>query len=247
MSVYTRVSRRTQVPQQTSSERVLDRLAQYTNQSILDELRRVAGKIGTQALKRSDFEKHARCSYTLLKQRFGGLNAALRAAGLTGQDFHRNVSDEELLQELARIWDLVLAHEGRRPFHRDLVTYKSKFSRHPYYRRWGSWIKACEALLEWKGNTGEISNRTSSETSTGKLPTRLPRRKRTIPLRIRYAILLRNRFTCKLCGRSPSSSPGVVVHVDHMIPESKGGTLDQTNLRCVCEECNLGKADLLDF
>lgn len=233
--------------QQTPSERVLDRLADYSNQSLLGELRRVAGVVGTQALTRSDIEKHAKCSYGLLKQRFGGLHAALRAAGLTAKDLQRNVSDEEMLRELARIWDLVLTHEGRRPFHRDLVKYESKFSRAPYYRRWGSWIKACEALLEWEGKPGEISSHIPGDTDTQNPPTRLPRRKRAISLRVRYAIFLRDRFTCKLCGRSPSSSPGLVVNVDHIIPESKGGTLDPSNLRCVCEDCNLGKGDLFEF
>jgi hypothetical protein len=233
--------------QQTPSERVLDRLADYSNQSLLEELQRVADVIGTQALTRSDIEKHARCSYTTLKQRFGGLHAALKAAGLTGQDIRRNVSDEELLRELARIWDLVLTHEGRRPFHRDLIKYKSKLSRHPYYRRWGSWIKACEALLEWEGKASEVSSAAPTNTDTEKPLARLSRRKRAIPLRVRYAIFLRDRFTCKLCGRCPSSSPCVVVHVDHIVPESKGGTLDPSNLRCVCEECNLGKGDLLEF
>jgi Homing endonuclease associated repeat len=120
------------------SHRVLDRLSDYSNESLLRELRRIASAVGSTTLTLDDIEQHGRCSYALLKQRFGGLSGALKAAGLSAKSFHRNVSDDELLGELARIWDLVLTREGRRPYKDDLVKYKSKFSQGPYYRRWGS-------------------------------------------------------------------------------------------------------------
>src|ERR1700693_6226145 len=116
--------------------RVLDRLADYSDESLLKELRRIASAIGRPFLTLEDVEKHACCRYTLLKQRFGGLTPALKAAGLNAKEFHCNVTDDDLLRELARIWDLVLTHEGRRPYKDDLVKYKSKYSQGPYYRRW---------------------------------------------------------------------------------------------------------------
>ena len=184
-----------------------------------------------------EFEVEARCSYAVLKKRFGGLRSALRLAGLESGDFHRDVSDEELLRELARIWDFVLAKEGRRPFRDDLAKYSSRFSPGPYYRRWGSWIRACEALLAWEEKPNpdepiEVSNLPSIE---------IKKVKRPIPLRIRYAILMRDHFKCQVCGRSPATSPGVEVDVDHIVPESKGGTRDHSNLRVLCKECNIGK------
>ncbi len=217
-------------------DRILDRLSDYSDESLLNELRRVAKDIGKTSLTLEDFEKYGRCSYAILKQRFGGLRAAQKAAGLSAEDFHRNVPDDELLGELARIWDLVLTHEGRRPYKDDLVKYKSKFSQGPYYRRWKSWIKACEAMLDWEATNAPkaISAKVESER-----PHRsTPKRKRPIPLRIRYAILLRDHWTCKICGRS---SPSVEVDVDHIISEFDGGTLEPANLRCLCRDCNLGK------
>jgi hypothetical protein len=205
----------------------------------------VAGIVGRRSLTLADIENHARFSYALLKQRFGGLNAVLKSATLSEKNFHRNVSDEDLLRELARIWDLALTHEGRRPYKDDLVKYKSRFSQGPYYRRWGSWIKACEPLLDWDANSSNPVTR--HVTASEKPALRSPHRKRAIPLRIRYAILLRDRFTCQLCGRSPSADRGVVVNVDHILPESKGGTLDPSNLRCVCEDCNLGKGNIVEW
>jgi hypothetical protein len=222
-----------------NSQRVLDRLTDYSDESFLNELRRIANIVGRTSLTVEDVEQHGRCSYALLKQRFGGLTRAQKAAGLASRSFHRNVCDDELLTELARIWDLVLRHEGRRLYKDDLAKYKSKYSQGPYYRRWGSWIRACEALLDWEPKT----NDNTAQDGAGEVTPLRPaaRRKRPIPLRIRYAILLRDRYTCRLCGRSPSSTPGLEVDVDHVVSEADGGSLDPSNLRCLCKPCNLGK------
>jgi len=218
---------------------VLDRLADYSEHSLLDELRRIANTLGRNSLTIRDIEKHGRCSYALLKLRFGGLRRAINAAGLGENDFHRNVSDDELLRELARIWDVVLTREGRRPYKDDLVKYGSRFSQGPYYRRWGSWIRACEALLDWEDKPADHRAQVGDEGTPPSQPR--PRLKRAIPLKIRYSILLRDRFTCQLCGKSPSSSPGLEVDVDHVKSEADGGMLEPSNLRCLCKPCNLGK------
>jgi hypothetical protein len=225
--------------QNPKARRVLDRLADYSDESLLSELRRVAGIVGRNCVTLRDIETHGRCSYEVIKQRFGGLRAALSTAGIGSEEFHRNVSDDDLPRELARVWDMVLTHEGRRPHRRDMAKYKARFSEGPYYRRWGSWIRACEAVLEWEPKEGsEI--RQEANTSGASIHTE-SRRKRPIPLRIRYAILLRDRFTCQICGRSPSSTLGLQVDVDHIMSDKDGGTLDHSNLRCLCQDCNVGK------
>ena len=56
---------------------------------------------------------------------------------------------------------------------------------------------------------------------------------------IRYNILQRDEFRCVLCGRS--SIDGAKLHVDHIIPLSKGGYTEYNNLRTLCAECNHGK------
>ena len=62
--------------------------------------------------------------------------------------------------------------------------------------------------------------------------------------RLRYQIMRRDGFRCQLCGASQAD--GVKLHVDHIIPISKGGTSDERNLRTLCDRCNLGKGDLLE-
>ena len=61
---------------------------------------------------------------------------------------------------------------------------------------------------------------------------------------LRYDIMKRDGFRCQLCGRSQAD--GVKLHVDHIKPVSKGGKTIPSNLRTLCEQCNLGKKDKYD-
>ena len=47
---------------------------------------------------------------------------------------------------------------------------------------------------------------------------------------------------CAMCGRTPLRD-GVVLVVDHKIPQSWGGSNELENLQPLCEECNAGKRD----
>jgi 5-methylcytosine-specific restriction endonuclease McrA len=67
--------------------------------------------------------------------------------------------------------------------------------------------------------------------------------KREISERLRFRILMRDGFSCKSCGRSPVKELGVELHVDHIIPWSKGGETVPDNLETKCEKCNLGKGN----
>lgn len=63
----------------------------------------------------------------------------------------------------------------------------------------------------------------------------------------RYIALKATNGSCRVCGRNPRDH-GVVLHVDHRKPRSKYPhlALDQTNLRVLCEDCNVGKSDRED-
>lgn len=68
--------------------------------------------------------------------------------------------------------------------------------------------------------------------------------RRAMTQSLRYDILKRDHFKCVLCGRS--AEDGVKLHVDHIIPVSKGGKTVPSNLRTLCEDCNFGKRDKYD-
>ncbi|MBM3581177.1 MAG: HNH endonuclease [Alphaproteobacteria bacterium] len=58
-------------------------------------------------------------------------------------------------------------------------------------------------------------------------------------------MLKRDDFRCRACGANPPTSPGLRLHVDHIVPWSKGGETIMDNLQTLCERCNLGKSNTL--
>jgi 5-methylcytosine-specific restriction endonuclease McrA len=75
---------------------------------------------------------------------------------------------------------------------------------------------------------------TSKNTSTSK-------KKSTVPPGLRYEVLKRDGGRCVLCGNSKKE--GVKLHVDHILPRSKGGKDTLDNLQTLCQPCNLGKGN----
>ncbi len=61
---------------------------------------------------------------------------------------------------------------------------------------------------------------------------------------IRYNVLKRDNYTCKICGAK--ASDGAKLHVDHIIPVSKGGKTVMSNLQTLCDRCNMGKSNKMD-
>lgn len=67
-----------------------------------------------------------------------------------------------------------------------------------------------------------------------------PRMRPPLSPETRFAVLERDEFTCRYCGRA---APDVELHIDHVKPVSKGGTNALDNLVTACADCNLGKSD----
>ena len=61
---------------------------------------------------------------------------------------------------------------------------------------------------------------------------------------MRYEILRRDNFRCQLCGST--AQDGVKLHIDHIVPVSKGGHTTPENLRVLCDRCNFGKRDKIE-
>jgi hypothetical protein len=57
-----------------------------------------------------------------------------------------------------------------------------------------------------------------------------------------YQVLARDNWTCCSCHRS-TREHSIVLHVDHIVPRSRGGKDDITNLQTLCMKCNLGKSN----
>ena len=66
-------------------------------------------------------------------------------------------------------------------------------------------------------------------------------RRRKISDTTRYAVLERAGFKCQCCGSKPLKNNDVVLHIDHVIPHSLGGSDSIDNLQVLCDKCNLSK------
>jgi len=65
--------------------------------------------------------------------------------------------------------------------------------------------------------------------------------KERIPLNLRRRVIERDGLHCVYCDDDLSNAE---IHMDHVIPESKGGTTDYNNLQVTCRKCNLAKGVL---
>lgn len=66
-------------------------------------------------------------------------------------------------------------------------------------------------------------------------------KRQAISKRKRFEVLKRDNFTCQYCSSKP---PKVPLEVDHIVPVSKGGKNDMSNLITACLDCNRGKSDV---
>ena len=66
------------------------------------------------------------------------------------------------------------------------------------------------------------------------------RRVKVMPA-IRWQVFQRDHWKCVSCGRG--SGDDAIIHVDHIIPRSKGGRDALDNYQTLCDSCNLGKSN----
>lgn len=59
--------------------------------------------------------------------------------------------------------------------------------------------------------------------------------KQPISKELRWEIWERDNFTCQECGTRKH------LHIDHIVPEIRGGMTTSDNLQALCESCNLIK------
>lgn len=64
-------------------------------------------------------------------------------------------------------------------------------------------------------------------------------KRKPIGKQIRVQVLVRDKYRCKMCGRSKDEVP---LEVDHIIPVFDGGTDELKNLATLCRDCNRGKS-----
>ncbi len=206
---------------------------------LIADLQKIASEIEQSTLTASVYAEKGRYGVNTMLRRFGSWNNALKAAGLKLSN-RLNIPDEELFENLAYVWQTL----GRQPVGKDVEKSRglSKFSLGTYEKRFGTWNKALEGFINYI-NKDETAERTLAEPAKTKSSQRRTTKK--INWRLRHMILVRDNCICQMCGTSPAKDPDTELHVDHIIPWTKGGETLSENLRTLCSKCNIGKSDLL--
>jgi len=130
------------------------------------------------------------------------------------------VNSECLIQDLHRTANLL--GQNTVPYNK----YKKigLYSEHQHLQRFGKWNNALTAAGLQTHNDGKNP--------------------RQVTPRLRYLVMHRDNNRCVLCGATPANNPNITLHIDHIIPYSKGGHTVMKNLQTLCSLCNLGKSDL---
>lgn len=63
--------------------------------------------------------------------------------------------------------------------------------------------------------------------------------------KLREFIKNRDNYTCCTCGNSTNAEPNLLLEIDHIIPVSKGGLTEESNLQTLCWKCNRSKSNKL--
>jgi hypothetical protein len=215
----------------------------------LQSLRELAKRLGKEELTVEDVKEHLPFSGGTLRRRWGTSRAAFKAAGLTVTNLGRRYSDEECFANLLAVW----THYGRPPQHLEMGLPPSKVGGKAYVTRFKTWNKALAAFVDHVKQDTEPAaapdapqvDTLAHEPASLESPTRRrePDDSRGIPLGLRFRVLSRDRFRCVLCGDHPARNVVCVLHVDHVVPWSKGGKTREDNLRTLCSICNVGRGN----
>ena len=219
-------------------------------EQLIADMKRVAGELEEQAITIADYEEHGKFGSSAICKRFGGWNKAKEAAKLEiGRAY--NSTDEDYFENIADVW----GHLGRQPRYQEMTAPLSKLHISSYERKFGTWRNALEKFVEY------INSKDDSEEPPKEVPQKilaivptkntkpekkqiiLKRTNRIANLRQRFRVMKRDGFKCVLCGSSPATQVGCELHIDHIVPWSKGGETVEGNLRTLCSSCNLGRSN----
>lgn len=222
-----------------------------TDEDVLQALRSLAERLGKSQLTVKDLEVHLPLTSATLRRRWGTSRAAFEAAGLKVTNAGKRYSDEECFVNLLAVW----THYGRPPMYREMGLPPSVVGGKAYVKRFGTWNKTLAAFVERVNQDTEQASTPDAQevgTSPGGLSLQVSlnlkqngrlRDNREISLGLRFRVLHRDRFKCVLCGDHPARNAECILHVDHIVPWSKGGKTRCDNLRTLCAACNVGRGN----
>ena len=68
------------------------------------------------------------------------------------------------------------------------------------------------------------------------------RTSRHVNYRLKFLVMRRDNFKCRITSRSPATDPNLILEVDHIVPWGKGGETVIENPQTLAKEINIEKA-----
>lgn len=182
-----------------------------------------------------------------ISRKFGRWEALLAELNISPAALGRRYTDNECYENILALW----TRYGRQPHFAELNQPPSEVGSKAYVRRWSGWRAALAAFVEL-ANLPEVQPEASSSFAAPSISQTehvndVAAISRGISLSLRYRVLCRDHFRCVICGATPATEVGVTLHIDHIVPWSKGGKNTEENLRTLCLRCNLGKGARIEF
>jgi hypothetical protein len=240
---------------------------------LITDMLRVAELLGTENVIKSQYEAHGEYGVKTLEDRFGTWNKALLRAGLTISK-RVDIPDIDLFENILTLW----LHYGRQPRVRELDSAPSFIlSSGPYKRRFGSWMNALNAFIDYANRTDadiiesaieEVIETPITDASesvideTIEITENLIENKTEISKNIRIVIIRDKRRNASplqkcqvlirdkgVCQLCNRPLDNLDYHIDHIFPWIKGGPTILSNLQLLCSKCNIikGALDLTDY
>lgn len=217
----------------------IKRFNKYSKEELISALREFANANDNKFVASRDFCSWLGISPTTIESHFGKWSSLCNEAGISPR-YDRNVDKESLFQNLEAVWERL----GRQPRAKEIKQPLSPVSISKYQKEFKkTWYEICLEFVSWKSGA-TIEEIAQESRALPKPASDLKHRtNRSISLSLRYDVLKRDNFKCVVCGKSPALLHGIQLHIDHIIPWSKGGETEIENLQTLCSECNLGKSD----
>lgn len=235
------------------TERNSTEMKRISDAEIVLDLKGVAERTGKKIVTSREYGQYGKFSLPTITERFGSWVNFVAEAGLEPTGQVRNVPDAELFAEIERVWISL----GKQPTTTDMKKGIAKYSLDTFMRRFGGWRNALLAFIEYVNADGSneesgslialpLSDTPQAANIGAKvLKSRISAKRtpRNINLKLRFTVLQQDNFRCRSCGASPAKTPEIELHVDHIVPWSKGGETEISNLQTLCSKCNLGKSN----
>ena len=206
------------------------RTGYYSDDEIIQDVLSVKNRLGIDLLTGREYYKHGSFGSKAIIKHFGSWGKLVDRLGFKKAAVHVKHTQSELFGMMKALWD----EKGRRPTMAEYEKYSGHTQKY-ILARFKSWSDFLSKFLIYANGGGiSVVPQVVSKPSIGS---------RGISKKLRYLVMKRDNWTCVLCGVKRTSTNDVQLHVDHILPYSKGGKTVMSNLRTLCSTCNLGRGN----